>query len=94
MKITRRYNTTNVECVRLVGGTRDGEMWDVYSYQPHVYLRKRQSLEDDIALEIDAAISWKTPEEVYERQPDGSFHYQRTVHYKPDDVTNNINENK
>ncbi len=80
-----------VQPVKLVGGTRDGESWDVYSYQPMVYLAKRITLEESSALYIDGVTAWKSPEEVYEIQHDGNFHYQRTVHYKPADACSPTN---
>lgn len=78
-----------VQRVKLIGGTRGGETFDVYAYQPTVYLTKRISVTEDSGLKIDGAICWKSPEEVYERQEDGSFLYRETVQYKPEGLTPN-----
>ncbi len=89
-----KVQRVKVQRVKLVGGTRDGTLWDVYSYQSRIYLQKRHCWKDILALHINARISWKAPEEVYERQPDGRFQYQHTVHYKPDDaVSDAMNAN-
>lgn len=79
-----------VQRVKLIGGTRDGESFDVYSYQKSVYLTKRISTEDAAYLKINGVVCWKSPEEVYERQADGSFLYRETVHYKPEGLTHNV----
>ena len=78
-----------VQRVKLIGGTRDGGAFDVYSYQQTVYLTKRIAVDDESGLKIDDAICWKSPEEVYERKTDGSFLYRETVHYKPEGLTPN-----
>lgn len=66
----------------LVGGSRNGEKHSVRPWQRILYLGKRLSLEEDLALKIDDAISWKAPDEVYEKWSDGSFRYSHTVDYK------------
>ena len=74
-----------MKLVTLVGGTNDGQQVRVYSFQPSVYRMKRISVEEHAALAIDERMSWKPPEEVYEKNKDGDFVYSHTVHYKPED---------
>jgi hypothetical protein len=75
-----------VGVVSLVGGTHDGEVHTTYAYQRVAYLQKRITMEESKALDIDGAIAWKPPEEVYRKGEDGRFYYSRTVHYRPDDA--------
>lgn len=70
-----------VETVKLVGGTRDGETWDVFGFQKSLFLMKKISLEEDQALVVDGVIKRKSPEEVYVRQKDGTFLFDHEVHY-------------
>jgi len=70
---------------RLVGGTRDGELVQVYPYQQIIYKKKLITIEEAEALRIDGEIMWEGPDEVYEKGGDGQFHYKRTVNYKPEE---------
>ena len=69
--------------VKLIGGTNDGRSVRVNTWQPLIYMPRRMSVEENAALMIDDVVSWKPPEEVYERNDLGEFVYTRTVHYKP-----------
>jgi len=72
-----------MKTVKLIGGSRDGESIEIYPRQPLVYLRKRITMAEDAELKISETTSWKPPEEVYTRNDDGEFVYDRTVDYKP-----------
>lgn len=72
------------QTIVLIGGTRDGESVQVYQWQPLIYVTKRISFDEAQGLIIDEVKTWKSPEEVYIRNRDGDFVYDRTVNYKPE----------
>ena len=69
--------------VILRGGSRDGEEISVHAWQPFIYVTRKTTLADSEGLRIDDVHAWKAPEDVYVKNQDGEFEYDRTVHYKP-----------
>lgn len=69
--------------VTLVGGTRGGKEYTMPSWQKILYVPKRISLSELKALEIDANMAWRGPDEVYVQDSPGVFRYVKTVDYKP-----------
>ena len=69
-----------------IGGCADGENIEVAKvgnrYPPVFYLVVRMTFEAARELHVDDHIMWKSPEDVYYLR-DGAYHYDRTVHYNP-----------
>jgi hypothetical protein len=70
--------------VRLNGGANDGTLVDVWSWQDIVYVVHPVTMNEFSELQINETMAWKLPEDVYTRRADGSFVFERTVHYKPE----------
>lgn len=70
---------------KLIGGTNDGALVTVPGWQKIYCIRKKISWDELQRLRIDDVMSWKEPEEFYERESaKEDFKYSKTVNYKPD----------
>jgi hypothetical protein len=67
--------------ITLKGGTHDGMVCEVNWWQDMLYMTKRITIEEASKLKITETVSWKPPEEVYQRVSKNVFEYARTVVY-------------
>lgn len=77
--------------VKLIGGSRDGVLFEVWTGQPLIYITQALSFDDAKELRTsDETIGWKWPEDVYDRKTNTEYIYRHTVHYKPREDGNQI----
>lgn len=69
-----------------MGGSHDGGVVEVPSWQKSIHLPARLNIQESAALRINNCVAWKWPEEVYELDGMGFF-YRRTIHYNPAQLT-------
>lgn len=82
-------SNSKLHTIRLVGGTRDGETREIASWLDTLHVKRLLTREEHAALDIDGVTCWEGPDDVYVRQPDGTFLFSYIVHYAPDDAVNN-----
>lgn len=72
-----------MKTVTLRGGSRCGIQVEVQSWQKLFYINKAITYAEHKNLKIDEHMSWRVPEEVYNKDIRGNWVYDRTINYKP-----------
>jgi len=73
-----------METVKLVGGTRDGDLVTADGWQRVYVSTIRLSFQQSLELVIDDVQCWRWPDEFYKRERAGEdFIFERRVDYKP-----------
>lgn len=79
--------------VKLHGGQRDGEEWPVDFHPWVLYIPRLLTTEESAALRATPEITWRPPEDVYDRvlyrDEKGRrffrYEFRETAHYRPKD---------